>query len=393
MDLLKFLLKLLILVVFPLGELLRLTPINSISFSILDVVVFLIVIVWAVFSRKIVKNSFFWPLVVFVSIMILSLLYNLFTLPALSLISAFLYIIRWVLYLFVFYVFFSLDKSFKNRLLRYLSFSGFLIAVFGYVQFLLFPSLQSLYYLGWDKHLYRLFSTFLDPNFCGLILVLAFILNFHFLKIFKERGKIIIFLILQFVMFVAILLTYSRTALAALILSIVSLLIFKRKWKFIVVFVLFISFLIFLLPKTFKTEGTNFLRTNSIQSRISSIKDVLTIYGEHPILGVGFNALRYQQYSHGYINAANWEVTHAGAGTDNSFLFVLVTTGIVGLASYLFLWYSIFKSLAKKLKNDLALITTASCVAAIVGSLTINALFYPFIMLWLWIIIGITESS
>lgn len=395
MGLLKFLLRIAVLVIFPLGELLRISFVNSINFSVLDIVVLLAIVVWLIFSKKTVKNSLFLPLIIFVSIMVISLIFNLFTLPILSFISAFLYIIRWVLYLFIFYVLYALDKNFKNRLLWYMLVSGFLVALFGYVQFFLFPSLQSLYYLGWDKHLYRLFSTFLDPNFCGLILVLAFILNFHFLKIFKDHGKVAIFLLLQLVMFIAILLTYSRTALVALVVSIVSLLIFKREWKYIILFILCIVFFIILLPRTFKTEGTNFLRTNSIQSRISSIKDVLTIYKEHPVIGVGFNALRYQQYVHGYINAANWETTHAGAGTDNSFLFVLVTTGVVGLISYIFLWFSIFKTLLRKMakKNNFAIITISSCIAAIVGSFTVNALFYPFIMLWLWMLIGVTESS
>ena len=88
-------------------------------------------------------------------------------------------------------------------------------------------------------------------------------------------------------------------------------------------------------------------------------------------------------------------MTHAGAGTDNSFLFVLVTTGIIGLVSYIYLLFSILKSMFRKItkKNNLAYITFSSCIAVIVGSFTINALFYQFVMLWLWILIGITESS
>jgi len=396
MGILKFLLKFLILVVFPLGELFRFTLINSINFSVLDIVVFLIVLSWVVFIRKKVKIEFFWPLIIFIMILIFSLLLNVSSLPILSFISAFLYIVRWVLYLLIIYVIFSMDKNFKEKILWYLSVSGLVIAIIGYVQFFLFPSLQSLYYLGWDSHLYRLFSTFLDPNFCGLILVLSLLLNFNHIKVFKKWGKLYVFYIIQFLIFIAILLTYSRTALIALIISIVSLLLLKRRWKLIVIFLLIVSFVIFFLPRTFKTEGTNFLRTNSIQSRLSSINDVLTIYKEQPIFGIGFNALRFQQFKHGYINAANWEITHAGAGTDDSFLFVLVTTGVVGLTLYLFLWYSILKSLVKKSikkKNNLVFITISSCIAVIAGSFTINALFYPFIMLWLWIILGVTESS
>ena len=50
--------------------------------------------------------------------------------------------------------------------------SGSLIVLLGFIQLMFYPALRNLYYLGWDEHLYRMFSTFLDPNFAGAFFVL-----------------------------------------------------------------------------------------------------------------------------------------------------------------------------------------------------------------------------
>ncbi|OGH06041.1 MAG: hypothetical protein A2W22_03905 [Candidatus Levybacteria bacterium RBG_16_35_11] len=405
MGILVFLFAILYILIFPIGELLGFTFIKSANLSLLDVFTFIIFLFWLITSKKKgIKNSLSLPIAIFIGILFLSFIINMSGIPLNLLTVAFLYIVRWLLYLSVFFVLINSSKRVKNLVPYFMSGGGLIVVIIGYFQYFLFPSLQSLYKYGWDEHLYRLFSSFLDPNFCGIIISLVFILNFYFLRFFKKGRFKIVFFTLQFLIFVALLLTYSRSALITLIVSIITFLILEKRMKIAIVFIAGCIISVFLLSsanpilelkfaRTYKTEGTNFLRTTSVQARVRSIKDGLTLFSKYPVFGVGFNNLRYAQYKSGIIGGPNWETTHAGGGTDNSFLFVAETTGIVGLGAYLFLLYSIFRNLLKKRKGKLAVIAISSLSGVIVGTFFINGLFYPFIMLWLWSLIGITLNT
>src|SRR3989344_4212784 len=77
-----------------------------------------------------------------------------------------------------------------------------------------------LYYLGWDEHLYRLFSTFLDPNFAGAFFVLYFLFALNILidSLKKQTKFFSLFIgLMSFLALIAIFLTYSRSALLMLI--------------------------------------------------------------------------------------------------------------------------------------------------------------------------------
>jgi len=404
MAILTTLFFILFVIVFPIGQLIGFTPFKSVNFSLLEVFTLLTFLSWVIFAKKRkFKNKLLFPLCLFVGILIVSLIVNVFGVPGNILFNAFLYTIRWVLYLSIFFVVINTTNRFKNLILYFMIIGGFIAMAIGYFQYFLFPSLQSLYKYGWDEHLYRLFSSFLDPNFCGIILSLAFILNFYLLPKIKDNKYMILFVVLQILTFTSILLTYSRTGIITLVFSTVTFLILNKKRKLALGFVILLLLSIFLLPKisafisvkTFRIEGTNFLRTTSTQARIQAIKDGVALFSQKPILGVGFNNLRYEQYRKGIIGGPNWETTHAGGGTDNSFLFVAETTGVIGLAAYIFLLYSIFHLLFKirHKKPQLSVIAISSLAGVIVGSFFINGLFYPFIMLWLWSLIGATLNT
>jgi len=46
------------------------------------------------------------------------------------------------------------------------------------------------------------------------------------------------------------------------------------------------------------------------------------------------------QKEKGYLNSSNWQTNHAGAGADNSYLFVLATSGTIGLIAFGYLMFS-----------------------------------------------------
>ena len=146
------------------------------------------------------------------------------------------------------------------------------------------------------------------------------------------------------------------------------------------------------------SEGTNLFRTVSTNARIESYQQAWVFFQQSPLFGIGFNAYRYAQdrafpscnekKAQRCLDKQVLAESHAGAGTDNSFLFVLATTGIVGSTAYLFLWYRILLLSWKHKTEPYGLIVLSSSLALFANSLFINSLFYPFIMLWMWVIIG-----
>ena len=112
----------------------------------------------------------------------------------------------------------SQNKDFKSLVKKLIIFIGIFIVGLGFIQFLFYQSLRNLFYLGWDEHLYRMFSIFLDPNFAGAFFVLYYFL--FVLNILIDSLKINkIFFIFHWSYFTFYLdcnfLTYSRSALNA----------------------------------------------------------------------------------------------------------------------------------------------------------------------------------
>lgn len=398
MDLLKKIF-LVFIFLFPFAEVGRLQFSNGVSVTVNDVGLILVLLVWFIykFNKKwnLKKNFLFKPILIFLSVATVSLLLNIPNLSIPSFFISLLYLVRFVAYSFLYFVIREFDTSYKRKISLALLASGFIVVVIGFVQYLFYPSLKNLFYLGWDEHLYRMFSTFLDPNFAGVFFVIYFLFTLGFLKESlqkKHRSKSIILSIISMLTLISVYLTYSRSAFLMLVLGVVVFLYLLGKRKVILVTVIILIALIFISPKAFKTEGTDFLRVNSSSERVESLQTAVKIFQDSPIYGVGFNAYRYAQNRHG-LNNIYWQTTHSGAGTDNSFLFILATNGVVGLAFYLYLIFKIGQLASKNLKNINSLALLSSLIGLCIGSLFVNSLFYVFILEWIWIMSGLTESS
>lgn len=112
------------------------------------------------------------------------------------------------------------------------------------------------------------------------------------------------------------------------------------------------------------------------------------------IIGNGFNTLRFA-----FNRQTIYEVpvSKAAAGVDNSILFILLTTGVAGLAAYGWL---VFKQIAlgrhllgKKKWALLGNVYIASMLAIFVHSMFVNSLFYPWAMIWMWVLAGVVEVT
>jgi O-antigen ligase len=286
---------------------------------------------------------------------------------------------RWLAYTSLLFIVLSFDNPFKEKIKFYLFIDGLVILLLGFVQYFFFSSLKSLYYLGWDEHMYRMFSVFLDPNYAGAFFVLYFIFIGNLIyKSNKHRRYLIIILLFTLI---AIFLTFSRSALLMLIIGTsVFLFIIKRK-KLILILIGSIMLFALIFSSKFYVENMNLLREASINARLANYSTALKIITDRPLLGVGFDSYRYAKEMYGIKTGWVDAPSHADAGVDNSFLFVLATTGVIGFCAYLYLWATILKKAS--------FLVISSIIALFISALFINSLFFPPLMLWIWFILAL----
>ncbi len=312
----------------------------------------------------------------FSGISLLSLVFSPLTLSLNEKFISGLYWVRFVIYssLFPATVFLIKSKALvREKIIDLLIASGLLLTVFGWLQYFLYPDLRNLYYLGWDPHYKRIFGTLLDPNYLGLFLVMTFVL-------FLRKKPSVINWILRSFLLLTLLFTYSRSSYLALIVALFGYGWLKRKFAVFLIIIIFFSF-IPLLPRP-PGESVKLERMFSVTERIRNIQEGSNLFLRYPLLGVGFNTVRFAKSEFG-VKQDNLTESHSGAGFDNSFIFIAVTTGIVGLLSYLILLGSIY--------NKMRITGKVICLAVIAHSMFVNSLFLPWVMIWWWIIAAIRE--
>lgn len=427
MKVIKFFLFL-ILLLFPFGQLTKIPlGIPGMSLYLHDCVVISLLfywIIWHFFGKKpLLKPPLTIPIFAFIGMAFFSLLVNSRRLEWAEVLISFFYLLRWVAYAGIYFVGYSLignkePRKQGKKILRLLALTGVIVAIFGLFQYFFYPNLRNLYYLGWDPHQYRVFGTFFDPGFTGIILVLTLILliSFSWLEpLLKFGGGLVVFL--------AIVLTYSRSSYLALIISVFFLTWLKKDCRFLVLPLILLFFILvaIFLPRP-AGEGVRLERQSTVLARFENWRQSLKIISDHPFLGVGFNSFRFAKRDYGFLGK-DWQDIHSGAGTDSSLLFVFATTGIVGLMSYLWLWWratqlvSSHRPRSDRLSSPpseeppLCRVTSeevrsrrrdftevsfgivASVIALFVHSFFLNSLFYPWVMIWMWLLLGIVHGS
>src|SRR3989338_2458896 len=346
--------------------------IDTVRISCLDIVVF-ISFLYSLFNfRKIIpilkRDSISDSFLLFLLIALISLILTPLTLTPIQFFISFLYIVRIVLYFSVYptlKLLINEDRIKKNDIHKTIVRSGLVLCVIGWIGYFLYPDLRNLSYLGWDPHYKRIFSTFLDPNFLGIYLVicLAVLLNE-----WKLKSIFSILLLIATIFF-----TYSRSSLAALmLLGILCVWRTGKRILFIPIISLFIVGLFF-LPRP-GGEGVRLERLFTISQRLDHARLGLSIFFSHQILGVGFDTVRYAKA--GMENSQMWLISHAGAGLDITFLFILATSGIIGFTFFIRFLYFIFLKAPGKIKIILLLVLFHSSFE--------NSFFYPFVFLALW---------
>lgn len=387
-----------VLIAFPLGQVARIDFANGVAFSLLDIgvaAVFLIVLFRNFTTRKIKSKEIIFSIAPFIFLCLISLAINFATISTQQFLISSLYLVRFIMYFSVVETVRQLAPKNKKLVYSSLLISGSLVLIFGYLQFIFFPDLRILYYAGWDIHYYRLFSTFLDPNFVGAFLVVFILLQLYLLSFYSSK-KIKRFIVGLIIFTIGgIILTFSRGSYAILILGLglYFFMLGKRKLVIGIVVSLFVIFSVVAFFPGQHREATNLFRTVSTGARIGNVQNAWKIAKDHLLFGVGFNTYRYVQHKYGIFTGDTWQQGHGNSGADNSWLFVLATTGIPGLLAYAGFFVFVLKELWKKVRvrdtKTVMIFTTIITIGA--GSIITDLLFYPSIIFWLWIMVGLID--
>ena len=390
MDLLKILLIITLLSI-PTGEMLRIQLTREIGINFIDIAVGVTGFygIFYLLKNKISISRIELYFLAFIAVGIISLIINFKNVSNDQFFISALYPLR-LLFLFMILPLIRIqDKKFKKKLEAILILDGLIIVIEGIMQFFLYPSLRNLYYLGWDEHLYRLFSTFLDPNFTGVFLILFIVLLIPKARKNLRFGSLAISLSIA-----ALVLTYSRAALLSFSL-VAFLFLFLNKRKYIPIFILILGSVLLVQANTIRSEGTNLFRTTSTFARIGSFGLAVDIFKAHPILGVGFNSYRYasNKYLNPPLKKESLFPSHGQSAPDNSFLFVLATAGIIGFILYLSFWRILIIKYLRNLRSFDSQVIIFSIIVLFVSSFFVNALFYTPILLWFFSVLGIRENN
>ncbi len=270
------------------------------------------------------------------------------------------------------------------------------VAAFGVVQVFAFPGFAQLVYpagpgyMLWDVQGRRLVSSLLDPNFAGILL--AFPLLVHLARLsygVPVRGWKPLLLL------AGVLLTVSRGAVLALVAgALVIVAVRGVRARLARGAALAAAAALPFLPAfvSFAASFRKFTIDASAMARVQAWLRALTVIGDNPLFGVGFNTYAYVQRAYGWSLDAQ-----TPTGLDGGLLFVTVLTGFVGLAIYLVL-LGLVVARCRRLWRDrrapaesraFALGTAAAVVALVLHSLTVSSLLLPFLMEPLWLMAGL----
>jgi len=252
---------------------------------------------------------------------ILSLLYGFWQYSPQQNLIGVLYLARLGLYIFYFvYLSAFLKKNQKNGIFRKLF--VFLIAtafVFSAGQYFLYPDLRNLYYQGWDPHLNRLFSVYLDTSTAagamGIFVIYFFI---------SQNYPLFALFIVPFV------LTFSRSAYLTLFSIFAYELYRKKNWQLILAGLMMFAIVFAAVPKKFG-QGVSLTRIFSIKARLEDYLQGVRIWTASPLIGYGYNRIGAVKSNMGLLKTQLGVPLHSAASFSSSYLIVLVGTGIVGL--------------------------------------------------------------
>ncbi|MBI2007125.1 MAG: O-antigen ligase family protein [Candidatus Blackburnbacteria bacterium] len=383
------------LAAFPFGQLFRFEILPPITLHLVDIIAGFFVFFWFVWvlRRKYFNSS---PLKLeFLSFLLVagfSLALGATKVMWQEVFVGLLYWLRFAVYILFYFAVWDLTRvnsRLRTKLFNSLLVLGIFISIFGLFQYLVFPDLRILLSYGWDEHYFRLVGTFLDPGFTGILLV------FFTILIFSQgewgRGKWSRWP-LGLLGITSLLLTYSRASYLAFLMALLLFNIVRPNTVFVLVALVLFLLGVAVLPRP-GGEGVRLERTSTIFARFEGYKRAWEVGKENPLFGVGFNLYGFAFPTADDCGSIDKErPCHSAAGADSSLLFVFATGGIVGLIAYLYLWLRILVLGWRKRFTGAGLALLLSSIALLIHSNFTNSLFYPWVLGWQAILLGIQED-
>ena len=482
------------------GELVRLPfgPENGILISDLAVLIFLALWLYKKSKRgeDFPKDKITTPLIVFYLIAALSLFASLTFLSLNEVISSSLYLVRLIGYISLFLIVRDLtadsapthtaspgahaeaahkadvpraeaakssppahtngnDRSPAQApsILKALFASAFLVAAAGFIQLLVYPDMTRLEEYGWDPHINRLVSTWLDPNFVGGYLAFIICIALGILLCLPKKSAVsgatghsapavraaeasnhdarsakLPLLTLIAILTAALFFTYSRSAYLALAAGIIVISLLKN-WKILLLSIVIFAVGIGVSPRADQRLGELYQSAASIifntsenpdptaRLRIKAYEQTWELVTMRPLLGSGYNTLRYTNVKEGFVENSQ---IHSAGGSDSSLLTILVTTGILGFVPFAMIFilmlgkfWTGLKPPAANIAHTAATRSTAhhsfstlnplqqglnlgmlgGTIALLVHSIFVNSLLFASIMIPFWIIYGLISNN
>jgi len=320
----------------------------------------------------------------FILVSLFSLMFSLtlFSLP--EVIRGSLYFIRLIIYSSFSVIVWNIikDNTKKKLLLNSLILVSIFVAIFGWIQYLNFPDLRGLLYLGWDNHLFRLVGTFFDPGFTSIILALGTLTAFA--KYLYEKDKKLVIIVVF--LLITLLFTYARASYVALIGGVLGLFLIKGRKKISLWPILLVLLIIPFLPRP-GGEGVKLERFQSIYNKYGNYKQTIQVIGKYPLFGVGYNNLCSARI--GLFENEAFK-SHACSGSDSSILLIIATTGIVGLLIFTDFAIKLIKNI--NINDFYGVLFISGGIAVFIHSLFVNSMFYPWVMGYLGITLALTKT-
>lgn len=233
------------------------------------------------------------------------------------------------------------DTDLRTFARRWFSLTVLALVSIGVLQLLIFPNLSGLTSIigtAWDPHEGRLVASWLDPNFIGLFFALATLyMVFH-----KKYG-------LGTASALALIFTQSRSSLAAFIvtgMTILPIVILyhlthvtdrvRRSVQIVAIMGIMLTVVLAGAAMLGNRLIDTFIDDPTVHLRLSALKETWQALGKDTaLLGTGYNAYQFAAARAGIIQSF---VIHSRAGSDNSFLTLWTTTGVIGILLFLIPW-------------------------------------------------------
>lgn len=309
------------------------------------------------------------------------------------------YLARWLFYFAIYLAVINVARPSDAIPLRVTFERAVLVfAMFGIVQAVLLPNFAQIVYPDsrvvhdWDAQAHRLVSTLLDPNFAGMLILMALLL-----QLARIAAGLTVASWQPMVLFVALLLTVSRSSVLALVAGgAVVIAVRGVSLRILRAGAIAAALTIVALPGllAFANAYNKLTIDDSALGRVVMWLRGLEVVQRHPVMGIGFNTFGFVQERFG------WE--RMGANTysiEGGLLFVAVMTGVVGLAFYIWMLRSALQRCRAVWRApgidaeywSLAVGTAAITVALLVHACFTNSLFLPYLMEPLWVLWGLVS--